>query len=106
MSAGKKGDNFLIQGSILAIAGIIVRLIGILYRIPLINTIGEAAMGVYSTAFSIYNIMLLISSYSLPLAVSRLMAVRLEKKQYRNAQRLFKGALILALFSGRNRRAL
>ena len=100
MAAQKKGDNFLIQGSILAIAGIIVRLIGILYRIPLINTIGEAAMGVYSTAFSVYNIMLLISSYSLPLAVSRLMAIRMEKKQYRNAKRLFGGALILALISG------
>ena len=38
---GKKAANFVIQGSILAIAGIVVRLIGMLYRIPLINIIGK-----------------------------------------------------------------
>ena len=95
-----KGNNFLVQGSILAIAGIVVRLIGLLYRVPLMNTIGEDGMGVYSTAFSIYNILLLISSYSLPLAVSRLVAARISLGQYKNARRVFQGALMFATASG------
>lgn len=41
---GKKAANFVIQGSILAIAGIVVRLIGMLYRIPLINITGKREM--------------------------------------------------------------
>ncbi len=95
-----KGNNFLIQGSILAIAGIVVRLIGLLYRVPLTNIIGEEGIGVYSTAYSIYNILLIISSYSLPLAVSRLVAARVSTGQYRNARRLFFGALAFAAVSG------
>ena len=95
-----KTKNFLVQGSLLAIAGIIVRLIGLLYRVPLTNIIGDEGIGVYSTAYSIYNILLLISSYSLPLAVSRLIAARLAKYDYTNSHRLFIGALIFALISG------
>ena len=64
-------ENFVIQGTILAVAGIIVRLIGILYRVPMTNIIGDEGMGYYSTAFNVYNIMLILSSYSLPLAVSK-----------------------------------
>ena len=50
-----RGSSFLVQGSILAAAGILVRLIGMVYRIPLTNTIGEKGVGVYSTAYTIYN---------------------------------------------------
>ena len=95
-----KSNNFLVQGSILAIAGIVVRLIGLLYRVPLTNIIGEEGIGVYSTAYSIYNILLLISSYTLPLAVSRLIAARLAIKDYTNSNRLFIGACVFALISG------
>ena len=93
-------SNFLVQGSILAIAGLIVRIIGLLYRVPLTNIIGEEGIGIYSTAYSIYNILLLISSYSLPLAVSRLVAARISLGQYRNARRIFFGALLFAACSG------
>ena len=99
-SSSSKKNNFLMQGSILAIAGIIVRLIGLLYKVPLTNIIGEDGMGVYSTAFSIYNILLLISSYSLPLAVSRLIAARLAVKEYKNSRQIFMGACLFAVISG------
>ena len=46
------GTNFVIQGSILAAAGIIVRLIGLLYRVPMTNIIGDEGMGHYSIAVS------------------------------------------------------
>ena len=70
MADNRKKTNFIAQGGILALAGIISRIIGMLYRIPLMNIIGEQGSGIYSTAYDIYNIMLLISSYSLPMAVS------------------------------------
>lgn len=99
-SRKKKSSNFIIQGSILAVTSIIVRLIGILYRIPLINIIGDEGMGYYNTAFNIYSIMLLLSSYSLPLAVSKMIAFRLAREQYHNAQRILKASLFYATVVG------
>ncbi len=96
----KRNSNFIIQGGILAIAGIISRIIGLLYRIPLQKTIGDSGMGYYSAAFQIYSIMLIISSYSLPVAVSKLMAGKLARGQYRNAKKLFQGALLFAVITG------
>lgn len=95
-----QNSNFIVQGGILAAAGIVSRIIGFIYRIPLQNTIGDAGMGYYSAAFQIYSIMLIISSYSLPVAVSKLVAARAAKGQYRNARRFFHGALLFATLTG------
>lgn len=99
MSA-KKRSNFLVQGSILAAASLLVRLIGLLYRIPMTNIIGNEGMGYYTYAFDIYNIALILSSYSLPLAVSKLIASRGINKEYRNAYRIFKCAMSFAIIAG------
>lgn len=96
----KKSNNFIVQGGILAIAGIISRIIGFIYRVPLQNTIGDAGMGYYAAAFQIYSIMLIISSYSLPVAVSKLVAAKVAKGQYRNAKKVFHGALFFATLTG------
>ena len=93
-------SNFVVQGSILAIASIVVRMIGIAYRIPMINIIGDEGMGYYGTAFNVYNIALLLSSYSLPLAVSKMVSVRLARKQYRNSVRILRAALVYATVVG------
>lgn len=99
-AAKKKEANFVVQGSILAVAGIIVRLIGMLYRIPMTNIIGDEGMGYYSTAFNVYNIMLILSSYSLPLAVSKMVAARIARGQYRNMSRVLCAALVYATIAG------
>ncbi|MCI8514800.1 MAG: polysaccharide biosynthesis protein [Lachnospiraceae bacterium] len=96
----KRKTNFIVQGSILAAAGIIVRLIGLVYRIPLVNILGTTGSGLYSSAYNIYTILLLLSSYSLPLAVSKMVAERVSYGEYKNAHRVFKGALLFALGAG------
>ena len=88
------------QGMILAVAGIITRIIGIVYRIPVANILGTEGQGFYATAFSIYNIALLLTSYSLPLAVSKLISARVSKGERKNAMRIFKGALWFAFIVG------
>ena len=56
MSSGKKSDsNFLVQGSILAIASIVSRIIGLLYRIPMTNIIGDTGNSYYSAASVSYT---------------------------------------------------
>ncbi len=98
--ADSKKNNFIVQGSILAIAGIFSRIIGMLFRIPMLSIIGEDGMGVYSTAYSIYNILLMISSYSLPQAVSKLISVKNAQKQYRNVRQIFWISLIFGAILG------
>ena len=95
--ASKRKQNFLVQGTILAVAGILVRLIGMVYRIPMANILGEDGNGIYSVAFGIYNIALTLSSYALPLALSRLVSQRIVQKQYRNAHNVFQKTLLLGL---------
>ena len=69
-----KGGSFLMQGSILAAAGIITKIIGAVYRIPMLNIMGLKGQGYYDMAFQVYSIALIISSYSLPVAVSKLVS--------------------------------
>ncbi len=94
------GVNFLIQGSILAVAGIIVRLIGMVYRIPLARKIGDNGNGYYNAAYSIYSILLIMSSYSLPTAVSKMVSARLAKGEYRTSTRIFRAAMFHATIAG------
>jgi stage V sporulation protein B len=96
----RKSNHFLVQGGILAAASIIVRLIGFIYRIPMIRIIGQEGMGYYNYAFNLYNIALILSSYSLPLAVSKLVAARRVNKEYRNSYRIFLSAMSFAIVVG------
>ena len=96
----KNGTNFLVQGSILAIASIISRIIGLIYRLPMTDIIGDVGNNYYGCAFDIYNVMLIISSYSLPLAVSKLVSARMARNERKMAYQIFKGALLFATVSG------
>lgn len=97
----KNGDkSFIVQGSILAIAGVITKIIGAVYRVPLVNILGDKGMGYYGVAFQIYTIALTLTSYSLPLAVSKLVSARNATGQYKNAHKVFKSALSFAFMMG------
>ena len=95
-----KMHNFIVQGSILAMAGIICRLIGMLYRIPLVDIIGTKGNGYYTSGYSIYNILLILSSYSLPTAMSKVISVRLARGQYHNVQRVLRVGFLYATCAG------
>lgn len=100
MSLEKKSDGFIMQAGILAMAGIICRIIGILYRSPLAAIIGDEGNGYYGSAYNIYTIILLISSYSIPAAISKVIAGKLALKEYKNAQRIFYCAFIYVIVVG------
>jgi len=100
MAKKRKKSNFIIQGSILAMAGILVRIIGLVYRVWLNKILGNAGISAYSTAYDVYSLFLLISSLSLPLAVSKIVSTRVAKRQMRNAYFAFIGAMILSIILG------
>lgn len=95
-----KKNDFVMQAGVLAAAGIISRIIGLLYRSPLNEVIGELGLGYYQAAYGFYTIVLLISSYSIPSAISKVIAQKLAVKEYRNAHRIFLCALGYVLAVG------
>ncbi|MDD6037283.1 MAG: polysaccharide biosynthesis protein [bacterium] len=99
-SQKKNHTNFLVQGSILAIASIVSRIIGLLYRGPLTDIIGDLGNDYYSTAFEIYSLLLLISSCSLPLAVSKMVSARVSQGKMKDAYRVFKAAMVFGMCTG------
>ena len=55
-------------------AGILVRIIGVLYRSPVTSIIGDEGNGYYGIAYNLYSMVLLIASYSIPMAVSKVVS--------------------------------
>lgn len=102
MSTGnhKKKSNYIVQGGILAAASILVRIIGMVYRIPVTRILGPVGNSYYSAAYEVYSMVLLISSFSLPLAVSKLVSARMAAGQVKAAYKIFKCTLLFALVSG------
>ena len=93
VNGDKTKKGLFVQAGILAIAGIISRIIGLLYGSPLAAIIGDEGNGYYGAAYAIYTIILLISSYSIPSAMSKIISGKLAVKEYRNAHRIFRCAL-------------
>ena len=73
MSESKK-QNFLQGTALLAMATAIVKVIGAIYKIPLNAIIGKQGFSYYSTAYEIYNVLLMISTAGLPVAMSRMIS--------------------------------
>lgn len=100
MAEREKKSNFITQGIILAAASVICRLIGLIYRIPLANTIGDDGLGAYSNAYEVYNIALLLATYSIPTAISKLISEREDKREYQNSFHLFQVGMVFAVVVG------
>lgn len=92
--------NFAFQAAVLAGAGILSRVIGLLYRSPLFQIIGDEGNGYYGTAYAIYSMILMIATYSIPTAVSKIISGKLALGEYRNARRVFKCAFVYVVSAG------
>ena len=99
-SNSSKKDSFILQAGILAAAGFISRIIGLLYVSPVTWIIGSVGLGYYQSAYNYYAIVLMISSYSIPSAISKVIAQKLSLREYRNAHRIFICAMYYVLGVG------
>ena len=96
MSSTKQGQNqsakVIRQGSFLVIASLAVNVMNLAYRIPITRLWGDQGMGIYSDAYQIYTYFLVLASYGIPATMSKMISERLARKEYRNAQTVFKCA--------------
>lgn len=96
----EKQRSFVKGAATLAIAGLIAKVLGAIYRIPLFNLLGDSGMGVYFKAFPIYSWLLVISMAGLPNAVAKMVAERISAGDRNGAHRVFVIALRLLLVLG------
>lgn len=92
----REGSSILVAGSILAVAQILVRVIELIYRVPLMRVLGDEGMGYYALSNEVYQFFMLISTNGIPLALSMLTASHLAKQEYKNAQKIVKCTLVFA----------
>lgn len=88
----------IMQGTMtLAVVGLICKIIGVFFRIPLSKLLGDGGLGVYELVYPTYSLLLTVSSAGIPVAVSRMVSHSVNRNDPRNARRIFQVALA-ALF--------
>lgn len=89
MSNTEKKQNFLHGMALLTIATAIVKVLGAFYKLPLNAIIGEEGFGYFNTAYDIYNVLLMISTAGLPVAMSRMISHASALNNYNQVRRIY-----------------
>ena len=95
-----KKQSFLQGAAILALATAIVKLIGAVYKIPMQSVIGKAGFGYFNTAYAIYDVLLMISTAGLPVAMSRMISEAKALEDHDQIRKIFSTALKVFLCIG------
>lgn len=90
MNNNKKKDSFLKGALILGAAGVIVKILGAFFRIPLANLIGAEGMSYYQSVYPIYTLFLTIATAGFPTAVAKLVSEKVAVGDYKGANKVFK----------------
>ena len=73
MSASKN-QNYLHGAAILAVAVVIVKILGAIYKIPLGNILNDEGFAHFNVAYNLYNVLLTLSTAGLPIALAKLIS--------------------------------
>lgn len=96
-----KKNSFVTGALIIAFSNILVKIIGAVYKIPLDRFIlGPEGMGIYSSSYTIYNLLFVISTAGLPVAISKMIAEAEAKREYKKSEKIFKVSRALLFFMG------
>ena len=94
--------SFIQGAAVLAVAGLLVKVLGAIFKIPLGNMIGADGMAYYNPAYYVYNFFLTLATAGIPVAISRMVSERASFGQFREAHHVFKisRALMMAIGAG------
>lgn len=95
-----KSGSIIIGTLVLTIANTIIRLLGMLFRIYLANTLGAEGIGLYQLILSMYMLMVTLATSGIRIAVSRLISEELAMGNYSNAKRVLHQSVVLSTFTG------
>lgn len=93
--------NRLISGvMVLTVSTLLCKIIGLLYKIPIINIVGIEGMANFSSAYNVYMLLNSIAAAGLPVAVSIMVSKNLAEGNFSNVRKIFGTSLILFLILG------
>ena len=92
-----KSQSFMGNVAIVLLAQLMVKLLGMVYRMVITNIegFGDAGNGFYNAGFQIYTVLLAISSIGIPNAIAKMVSERIALDDYKGAHSVFKTAFIL-----------
>lgn len=89
----EKKETYLKGAMFLGAAGILVKIMGALFRIPLGRAIGSEGMGYYQVGYTVYNFMLAFTYAGFPTAISKLVSAKKARGHHAAAHDIFLTAL-------------
>lgn len=95
-----KRQTFVRGAFSLALAGLISKILGVIYVVPLQNMVGDYGIGLYQMAYPVYTTMLILSTAGFPLAMSKSVAERVALHDYDGADHIYRVAVRLMLITG------
>ncbi|MCQ2456475.1 MAG: polysaccharide biosynthesis protein, partial [Clostridia bacterium] len=100
-SKTKKSTKLFFSGVlVLTISNLIIKVIGVLFKIPMNRLVGDQGMGYYSSAYTIYTFFYMVSTAGLPVAISLLVSENRAKGRLKQVKKVFKLSLLLFLIIG------
>ena len=100
MSNSKGKESFLKGALILGLAGVLVKIIGAFFRIPLGNLIGAEGMGYYQAAYPVYTLFLTLATAGFPTALAKLVSEKNAIGDYKGAHKIFKVSYTVLFMTG------
>ncbi|MGL4913001.1 MAG: putative polysaccharide biosynthesis protein [Romboutsia sp.] len=100
MNNNKNKDSFLKGAFILGMAGIIVKIMGAFFRIPLGNLIGSKGMGYYQAVYPIYTLFLTLATAGFPTALAKLVSEKNAVGDYKGVHKIFKVSYTVLFMTG------
>jgi len=96
----KKTGSYVKGATILAAAGILSRLLGLFFKVPLYHLVGSYGNGIYGNVTNIYNLLLMVSTVGLPVAISKMVSENVAIKDFRAANNVFKISFLVLVILG------
>ena len=88
------GKQFFSGVAVLAISTFIVKIIGMFYKIPMMEYLGAEGMGYFNSAYEIYSLFFVISTTGIPVAISMLISQNYSHGNVGNAEKVYKTSVI------------
>ncbi len=97
---GRKSQSFLKGAMVLGSSMIIVKLMGMIYKILLSNQYGGVGTGLFNSAYALYNPLFMLSTAGFPIAISRMVSESITKKRYRDVKQIHRISVPIFVIAG------
>ncbi len=82
------------------LSGLFVKIAGLMFKIPMNYIVGDAGMGYYNSAYSVYTLFYMLSTAGLPVAISVMVSEKRSRGSIKAAKLVYRLALLLFFIIG------